>query len=94
MTTDPFQLFDAWFAEARASEPNDSNAMALATVDAAGQPSVRMVLLKGHGPDGFVFYTNRESRKAGELAAVPKAALLFHWKSLRRQIRIEGAVTR
>jgi pyridoxamine 5'-phosphate oxidase len=92
MTTDPFQLFDAWFAEARASEPNDSNAMALATVDAAGQPSVRMVLLKGHGPDGFVFYTNRESRKAGELAAVPKAALLFHWKSLRRQIRIEGTV--
>jgi pyridoxamine 5'-phosphate oxidase len=66
--------------------------MALATVDAAGRPSVRMVLLKGHGPDGFVFYTNRESRKAGDLAAVPKAALLFHWKSLRRQIRIEGAV--
>ena len=94
MTTDPFQLFDTWFAEARASEPNDSNAMALATVDAAGQPSVRMVLLKGHGPDGFVFYTNRESRKAGDLAAVPKAALLFHWKSLRRQIRIEGAVSR
>jgi pyridoxamine 5'-phosphate oxidase len=94
MTTDPFQLFDAWFAEARASEPNDSNAMALATVDAAGQPSVRMVLLKGHGPDGFVFYTNRESRKAADLAAVPKAALLFHWKSLRRQIRIEGAVSR
>jgi len=92
MTTDPFQLFDAWFAEARASEPNDSNAMALATVDGAGQPSVRMVLLKGHGPDGFVFYTNRESRKAGELVAIPKAALLFHWKSLRRQIRIEGAV--
>ena len=94
MTTDPFQLFDTWFAEARASEPNDSNAMALATVNADGQPSVRMVLLKGHGPDGFVFYTNRESRKAGELAAVPKAALLFHWKSLRRQIRIEGAVSR
>ena len=94
MTIDPFQLFDTWFAEARASEPNDSNAMALATVDAAGQPSVRMVLLKGHGPDGFVFYTNRESRKAGELAAMPRAALLFHWKSLRRQIRIEGAVTR
>jgi pyridoxamine 5'-phosphate oxidase len=93
MTTDPFALFDTWFAEARASEPNDSNAMALATVDAGGQPSVRMVLLKGHGPDGFVFYTNRESRKAGELAAVPKAALLFHWKSLRRQIRIEGAVS-
>ena len=94
MTTDPFQLFDAWFAEARASEPNDSNAMALATVDADGQPSVRMVLLKGHGPDGFIFYTNRESRKAGDLAAVSKAALLFHWKSLRRQIRIEGAVSR
>lgn len=94
MTTDPFQLFDAWFAEAQASEPNDSNAMALATVDADGQPSVRMVLLKGHGPDGFVFYTNRESRKADDLAAMPKAALLFHWKSLRRQIRIEGAVSR
>jgi pyridoxamine 5'-phosphate oxidase len=93
MSTDPFALFDAWFAEARTSEPNDSNAMALATVDVGGQPSVRMVLLKGHGPDGFVFYTNRESRKAGELAAMPRAALLFHWKSLRRQIRIEGAVT-
>ena len=92
MTTDPFQLFDTWFTEARASEPNDSNAMALATVDAGGQPSVRMVLLKGHGPDGFVFYTNRGSRKAGDLLASPKAALLFHWKSLRRQIRIEGAV--
>ncbi|MEG3181250.1 pyridoxamine 5'-phosphate oxidase [Sphingomonas sp. LT1P40] len=93
MTTDPFALFDSWYAEARVSELTDSNAMALATVDASGQPSVRMVLLKGHGPDGFVFYTNREGRKAGELAAVPKAALLFHWKSLRRQIRIEGAVT-
>ncbi|WP_447727386.1 pyridoxamine 5'-phosphate oxidase [Sphingomonas koreensis] len=93
MTTDPFALFDQWYGEARTAEPNDSNAMALATVDVAGQPSVRMVLLKGHGPDGFVFYTNRESRKAGELAAVPRAALLFHWKSLRRQIRIEGAVT-
>lgn len=93
MTTDPLALFDQWYAEARTTEPNDSNAMALATVDAAGQPSVRMVLLKGHGPDGFVFYTNREGRKAGELAAVAKAALLFHWKSLRRQIRIEGAVS-
>ncbi|MCW4462078.1 pyridoxamine 5'-phosphate oxidase [Sphingomonas sp. BT-65] len=91
--TDPFALFDQWFAEARASEPNDSNAMALATVDAAGQPSLRMVLLKGHGPGGFVFYTNRESRKADELAAVPRAALLFHWKTLRRQIRIEGPVS-
>ncbi|WP_294283062.1 pyridoxamine 5'-phosphate oxidase [uncultured Sphingomonas sp.] len=94
MADNPFALFDAWYAEAKDSEPNDPNAMALATVDAAGQPSVRMVLLKGHGPDGFVFYTNRESRKAGDLAAMPKAALLFHWKSLRRQIRIEGAVTR
>jgi len=92
MTTDPFALFDTWFAEARESEPNDSNAMALATADVDGRPSVRMVLLKGHGPDGFVFYTNRESRKAGEIAANPHAALLFHWKSLRRQVRIEGEV--
>lgn len=91
--TDPFTLFDAWFAEAQASEPNDPNAMALATADARGRPSVRMVLLKGHGPDGFVFYTNRESRKAGEIAANPHAALLFHWKSLRRQVRVEGALS-
>ncbi|RDE05047.1 pyridoxamine 5'-phosphate oxidase [Sphingomonas aracearum] len=91
--TDPFQLFDAWFAEAQGSEPNDPNAMALATADAAGRPSVRMVLLKGHGPDGFVFYTNREGRKAGDLAENAQAALLFHWKSLRRQIRIEGPVS-
>jgi pyridoxamine 5'-phosphate oxidase len=90
--TDPFALFDAWFAEAQASEPNDPNAMALATADARGAPSVRMVLLKGHGPDGFVFYTNREGRKAADLAANPQAALLFHWKSLRRQVRIEGPV--
>lgn len=94
MSQDPFVLFDAWYAEARASEINDSNAMALATADAAGRPSVRMVLLKGHGPDGFIFYTNNESRKGGELAANPVVALLFHWKSLRRQIRIEGPVTR
>lgn len=93
MTTDPIALFDAWYAEAKASEPNDPNAMALATADAQGRPSVRMVLLKGHGADGFVFYTNRGSRKAGELAANGHAALLFHWKSLRRQVRIEGAVT-
>jgi pyridoxamine 5'-phosphate oxidase len=91
--TDPFALFDAWYAEARASEPNDSNAMALATADSAGQPAVRMVLLKGHGPDGFVFYTNLESRKARDLAGNARAALLFHWKSLRRQIRIEGPIT-
>ena len=94
MTTDPFALFDAWYAEARGHEPNDANAMALATAGADGQPSVRMVLLKGHGPDGFVFYTNRESRKAHELGDGSKAALLFHWKSLRRQIRIEGNVSR
>jgi pyridoxamine 5'-phosphate oxidase len=92
MATDPFALFDAWFAEAKASEPNDPNAVALATADAAGQPAVRMVLLKGHGSDGFVFYTNQQSRKADDLADDPKAALLFHWKSLRRQVRVEGAV--
>lgn len=90
--TDPFALFDAWFAEAEASEPNDPNATALATADGAGRPSVRMVLLKGHGPDGFVFYTNREGRKADDLAANAQAALLFHWKSLRRQVRVEGVV--
>ena len=94
MATDPFQLFDDWFAEARASEPNDAEAMALATADALGQPSVRMVLLKGHGPDGFVFYTNEESAKGSQLAADPQAALLFHWKSLRRQVRVEGVVER
>ena len=92
MTHDPFPLFDAWRAEARASEPKDGNAMALATATADGRPSVRMVLLKGHGPGGFVFYTNLDSRKGGELAANPHVALLFHWKSLRRQIRIEGPV--
>jgi len=92
MTADPFALFDAWFAEARASELNDPEAMALATVGADRQPSVRMVLLKGHGPAGFVFYTNRQGRKGRELAANPRAALLFHWKSLRRQVRVEGPV--
>jgi pyridoxamine 5'-phosphate oxidase len=91
--TDPFALFDEWLAEARLSEPNDPEAMAVATVGEGGRPSVRMVLLKGHGPDGFVFYTNQQSRKGNELAGNPSAALLFHWKSLRRQIRIEGAVT-
>ena len=90
---DPFALFEIWFAQARQSEPNDSNAMALATANAQGHPSVRMVLLKGHGPDGFIFYTNFEGRKAGEILANPHVALLFHWKSLRRQIRIEGPVT-
>jgi pyridoxamine 5'-phosphate oxidase len=87
---DPIALFAAWFAEARTSEPNDANAMALATATPAGAPSVRMVLLKGHGSEGFTFYTNARSRKGSEIAANPQAALLFHWKSLRRQIRIEG----
>lgn len=92
MTNDPFALFDSWYDEARLSEINDSNAMALATADAQGRSSVRMVLLKGHGPTGFVFYTNYEGRKAADLFANPYAALLFHWKSLRRQVRIEGPV--
>lgn len=90
---DPFAIFAAWYAEARESEPNDSNAVALATATPEGLPSLRMVLLKGHGSDGFVFYTNSRSRKGRELAANPHAALLFHWKSLRRQIRIEGPVS-
>ena len=94
MATDPFALFDAWFADARESEPNDPEAMALATADAAGRPSVRMVLLKGHGPDGFAFYTNDDSAKGRDLAANANAALLFHWKSLRRQVRVEGPVER
>ena len=93
MSTDPLALFATWLAAAVESEPNDPNAMALATADLGGQTSVRMVLLKEHGPGGFVFYTNREGRKAGDLAANPYAALLFHWKSLRRQVRIEGPVT-
>ena len=92
MGTDPLQLFDGWFAEAQSSEPNDANAMALATAGADGQPHVRMVLLKGHDRQGFVFYTNEESAKANDLARNPRAALLFHWKSLRRQVRIEGSV--
>ncbi|MBU1607266.1 MAG: pyridoxamine 5'-phosphate oxidase [Alphaproteobacteria bacterium] len=88
--SDPFDLFETWFAEARASEPNDSNAMALATATPSGAPSLRMVLLNGHGPGGFTFFTNAQSRKGEEIRANMQAALLFHWKSLRRQIRIEG----
>ena len=91
--SEPFGLFAAWFAEAVASEPNDPNAMALATVDPSGLPDVRMVLLKGYDAQGFVFYSHIASAKGRELAANPKAAILFHWKSLRRQIRIRGAVT-
>jgi len=90
---DPLTLFDEWLAEAREIEINDPEAMALATADAQGRPSVRIVLLKGHGPDGFVFYTNQRSRKGEELAANPHAALLFYWKALRRQVRIEGPVS-
>ena len=88
--SDPLDLFERWFAEARESEPNDSNAMALATATPAGAPSLRMVLLKGHGPEGFTFFTNAQSRKGEEIRANMQAALLFHWKSLCRQIRIEG----
>jgi pyridoxamine 5'-phosphate oxidase len=94
MADDPLALFDAWFAEARASEPNDPEAMALATADGTGRPALRMVLLKGHGPAGFVFYTNEGSAKGRQLAANPAAALLFHWKSLRRQVRVTGPVER
>jgi pyridoxamine 5'-phosphate oxidase len=90
--TDPFVLFKEWFALAREKEPNDAEAMALATATPDGAPSVRMVLLKGYGPEGFVFYTNLDSRKGAELAANPRAALLFHWKSLRRQVRVEGPI--
>jgi len=89
---DPFALFNEWLREALAKEPNDANAMSLATVDAAGLPDVRMVLLKDADARGFVFYSNIESAKGRELAANPKAALLFHWKSLRRQVRVRGAV--
>lgn len=92
MTKGPFELFELWFAEACEAEPALPEAMALATADAAGRPSARMVLLKGHGPGGFTFFTNFESRKGEELAANPNAALLFYWKSLRRQVRIEGPV--
>jgi len=92
MAADPHLLFEDWLAEARAAEPNDPEAMALATADGDGRPSVRMVLLKGHDARGFAFYTNSESRKGGEIAANPRAALVFHWKSLRRQVRIEGRI--
>lgn len=91
---DPLSLFEAWFADARQREPELPEAVALATANAQGRPSVRMVLLKAWGPEGFVFYTNLESRKGIELAENPFAALCFHWKSIRRQIRIEGPVTR
>lgn len=91
--SEPFALFESWFEEAKTSEPNDPNGMALATVDADGLPNCRMVLLNGRGPDGFVFYTNTQSQKGEELLGQSKAAALFHWKSLRRQIRIRGPVS-
>ena len=92
LNTDPFLLFDQWFQEAQQSEINDPDAIALASVDADGMPSVRMVLLKEIVPEGFVFYTNYTSRKSGELLATGKAAFVIHWKSLRRQIRVTGSV--
>jgi pyridoxamine 5'-phosphate oxidase len=88
--SDPFDLFKKWLQEAEATEPNDPNAMTLATTRLDGAPSARMVLLKGFDAKGFVFYTNQQSRKGGELTVNPQAALLFHWKSLRRQVRVEG----
>ena len=90
---EPLRLFAAWFEEAKNAEPNDPEAMALATVDADGLPNVRMVLLKGFDERGFVFYSNEDSQKGRELAATPKASLAFHWKSLRRQVRLRGMVT-
>jgi pyridoxamine 5'-phosphate oxidase len=90
---DPLALFAEWYAEAEKGEPNDPSAMTVATVGADGMPSARMVLLKGYDASGFVFYTNHESRKGQQLIAHPKAALLFHWKSLRRQVRLEGPVS-
>lgn len=89
---DPIALFKSWFAEATQAEPSDANATALATADASGRPSARMVLLKDVDAKGFVFYTNRESRKGLELQANPRAALCFHWKSLARQVRVEGGI--
>lgn len=93
-TADPLELFAAWYGEAAKSEPNDPTALSLATVGPDGMPSLRMVLLKGFDALGFVFYTNHESRKGEQLIDHPKAAMLFHWKSLRRQVRLEGPVTK
>lgn len=89
----PYALFDAWFAEAGAAEPNDANAMSLATATPAGRPSVRIVLMKGYDAQGFTFYTNFESRKGLELLENPQAMINFHWKSLKRQVRAEGTIS-
>jgi pyridoxamine 5'-phosphate oxidase len=91
-STEPFRLFSEWFNDAVKAEPNDPTAMTLATVDADGMPDARMVLMKGFDEQGFVFYSHIDSAKGRELAATPKAALVFHWKSLRRQVRVRGAV--
>jgi pyridoxamine 5'-phosphate oxidase len=92
LANEPFSLFGTWLKEAEAAEPNDPNALALATVDADGMPNVRMVLLKSFDHDGFVFFTNYESRKGQELLGQKKAAMVFHWKSLRRQVRVRGDI--
>ena len=93
LTTDPLELFTEWYENAKKNEINDPNAMSLATADKSGLPSVRMVLLKGFDTNGFVFYTNLESRKANEFKSNPNVAVCFHWKSLQRQVRIEGQVS-
>ena len=92
--TNPFSLFGAWFDEAKAKEPNDPNAMALATADSSGLPNVRMVLMKDYDEHGVVFYTNTQSQKGSELIENPQASVVFHWKSLRRQVRFRGAISR
>jgi len=94
MADDPFALFSAWMDEARQSELNDADAVAIATADARGRPSVRMVLLRRHGPDGFGFFTHIDSRKGREIAENPYGALVIHWKTLRRQVRAEGPMVR
>ena len=91
--TNPFSLFGEWLAEAKAKEPNDPNAMALATADASGLPNVRMVLMKDYDESGVVFYTNTQSQKGSELLENPQASVVFHWKSLRRQVRFRGAIS-
>lgn len=90
---DPFVQFEAWFAQAKSAEPNDPNGMALATADSSGYPNLRMVLMKGFDASGIVFYTNKQSQKGEEIRANPRASVLFHWKSLRRQVRFRGDLT-
>lgn len=91
-SSEPFALFERWFKEAKEKEPNDPNAMALSTADASGAPDVRMVLLKHVDAQGFVFYSNAESAKGRQLSANPRAAVVFHWKSLKRQVRVRGVI--